>query len=143
MENRAESIETDLRKYAVIDTTNLPLVLVTYKNMDPTLEEYKAYASELFEVVRNNTGLLILHEASKTKKYLRGDVRAEITRQMKTTEEISKQNVRAQAIIVSSTIAKIVTRTIFAIRKPAVLTKVFDKPEQGLAWLHSLDHNDG
>jgi len=116
-------------KYAEIDTSNFPIIIVTFANFEPKASDFEAYLSDLENLYLHYKDFVLIFNASAA-RYLPSNLRVRQGYWLKENAEKIKRNCLGTAYFIPNILTNALLNCIFAISKPMVpytVTTTFDK----------------
>ena len=118
-----------MNKYANIDTVQFPIVTISFSEVEPTVEEFKAYLNEMDKMYDIQGKRVIIFDATKT-KYLSSELRIMQGHWLKERKEKIKGLVPLMVFIIPNPLVKIVFKGILIVEPlpaPYKLAKNFEE----------------
>lgn len=120
-------------KHATVNTSNYPIVVVTFAPVGNTREGIDDYINEMAALIEKGKNLIIIYDTTKA-KYLPAEARIKIGNYLRDNADLIQNTCKAFVYIIDSVIGRVVTNCIFAINPPPVPYAIFNSLEQGERW---------
>lgn len=103
-----------MAKYAEIDMTGFPVVIIKYNSQEPTLGEFKEYLSEMEKMYEVDGKRVIIFDASNT-KYLSSELRIEQGKWLRNNRDLIKSKVSNMIFIIPNILVQIIFKGILIV----------------------------
>lgn len=103
-----------MAKYAEIDMTNFPVVIIKYNSQEPTLTEFKEYLSDMDKMYKTEGKRVVIFDASNT-KYLSSELRIEQGKWMRENRELLKSKVNNMIFVIPNILVQIIFKGILIV----------------------------
>ncbi|MCZ8215885.1 MAG: hypothetical protein O9262_06570 [Cyclobacteriaceae bacterium] len=120
-------------KYADLDFSHHPHVIVRVNPIDPTEQQFEAYLEELTKVAHTMKNGVLIFEISQA-KFLPSEKRIKIGNWLKTHAETVKKNMYGLCYVNNAFIPMTILKGILLVNKPPVPYTVVSSASEALAW---------
>jgi hypothetical protein len=120
-------------KYADLDFSHNPIVIVRVNPIDPTEQQFEEYLEELTKVAYEMKNGVLIFQISNG-KFLPSEKRIKIGNWLKTHTEIIKKNMHGLCYVNNSFIPMTILKGILLVNKPPVPYAVLSSENEALAW---------
>ena len=126
-------METKTRKFADVDKSKFPFIIVTLKPIEPTKAEFLEHLAELTEIITNNKDFVLVLDISKS-KFLPSELRIEAGNWTKRESETFIKNVKGFAFVNNSVVMAMIVKGVLLIAKPPIDYIVVKTMEEAIEW---------
>jgi hypothetical protein len=120
-------------KYADLDFSHNPIVIVRVNPIDPSEQQFEEYLQELTKVVKEMKNGVLIFQVSNG-KFLSSEKRIKIGNWIKTHTDVMKKNMYGVCYVNTSFIAMTILKGIFLVNKPPIPSVVLPSESEGIAW---------
>lgn len=120
-------------KYADLDFSQNPIVIVRINPIDPTEQQFEEYLEELTKVAKEMKNGVLIFQISNG-KFLPSEKRIKIGNWIKTHTEIMKKNMYGICYVNTSFIPMTILKGILLVNKPPISYAVLGSESEGIAW---------
>lgn len=120
-------------KYADLDFSHNPIVIVRVNPIDPSEQQFEAYLQDLTKLAHEMKHGVLIFQISKA-KLLSAEKRIKIGNWIKTNADVMKKNMYGVCYVNTSFLAMTILKGIFLINKPPIPYAVLGTESEGLAW---------
>ncbi|NBP71352.1 MAG: hypothetical protein EBR30_20815 [Cytophagia bacterium] len=120
-------------KYADLDFSHQPHVIVRVNPIDPTEQQFENYLEELNKVAHEMKNGVLIFEISKA-KFLSSEKRIKIGNWLKTHDAIVKKNICGFCYVNTAFIPMTILKGILMVNKPPVPYTVLSSEKEAMAW---------
>ncbi len=124
-------------KYADLDFTHNPIVIVRVNPIDPSEQQFEEYLQDLTKVAHEMKNGVLIFQISNA-KFLPSEKRIKIGNWIKTHTEIMKKNMHGVCYINTSFIPMTILKGILLANKPPVPYAVLGSESEGIAWAKEM-----
>ena len=123
-----------MEQYATVDESSFPLVSVTFTGNKSTDENFQAYLNQVKASYRKEEKLALIFDASTASVpgFSHQKMQADW---LKENETLMKSYCAGTAYIIPNLVIRGILKMIFSIQKQPVPYRIFEKKEDGVAWL--------
>lgn len=126
-----------MNKYAHIDQTDSPVIIIRFNSFEPTLPEFNEYLDDLKNLLSEKKITVQIYDASNS-KYLSSQLRIRQGNWIKENNALIKQSTLGTAYIIPSAMARMMLNGIFLIQQPTVKYTVVATMEEAKEWAAKL-----
>jgi hypothetical protein len=118
-------------KYAEIDKSNAPVIVIRFNPVEPTAEQFDLYLKEMTGLFDFPSKYSLIMDATNA-IFLNSDLRMKQGIWIKEHNALTKEKIAVIVFVIPSAIVRILLNTIFLIQKPAAPYFICSKMDEAL-----------
>lgn len=127
-------------KYATLDFSNNPFVIVRVSSIDPTDQQFEEYIKELTKALTEMENGFLIYQLSEA-KFLPATKRIKLSNWIKNHTELMKKNMVGICFVNTGFIAMTVLKGIMLTNKPPIPYAVLSSENEAFAWAEKMINN--